>query len=238
LKDSKLNFKSAINSIAYRHSVPSVFTDFLELSICCLSAGALEDRYLSIVNRYQPNEIQDFAKAFAGMILEMGDLNLKTYSDPLGEFFEEFVTRGHNGQFFTPVTITELMAKISFSERTTGLKIADPACGSGRNLISAAMECGPSNSFYGADVDRNCAMMTAINLTLHGLPGEVSWMNSISNEWYGGWAIVNFPFPHLIEITEEASYIKLRLPEVQKEPLTINNNISFPINSSTQLTLF
>lgn len=237
MKESKLNFRSAINSIAYRHSISSVFSDFLELSICCLSAGALEDRYLSIVNRYQPNEIQDFAKAFAGMIIEMGDLNTHSYTDPLGSFFEEFITRGHNGQFFTPVPITELMAMISFSGRTTGLKVADPACGSGRNLISAAIECGPGNSFYGADVDRNCALMTAINLTLHGLPGEVSWMNTLSNEWYGGWAIVTFPFPRLIEIGEESSYIKLRLPEVKESPVRLENHISVPVIGN-QLTLF
>lgn len=208
-------FSAIMNSLASRHSLGSSFSDYLELSICALSNQAKEERYLEIISRYSKEEASVFAEAFAAMVFEMGDMN-NGWHDPLGAYFEEFITRGHNGQFFTPVPITELMARINLPEKTHGLRILDPACGSGRTLLSAAQQSGQFNKFYGADVDHNCAMMSAINMCLHGLGGEVAWMNSLSNQYFGGWVIPRFPFPHLVEICENQSEIVLKLPETLK----------------------
>lgn len=66
--------------------------------------------------------------------------------------------------------------------------------------------------FYGADVDHTCALMTLINLTLNCLYGEVSWMDSLSNRWYGGWAIepTVYGCPRISPITSENSLIMHR----------------------------
>ena len=75
--------------------------------------------------------------------------------------------------------------------------------------------------FYGADNDRNCAMMCVVNMTLNAMYGEVAWMNTLSQQWYGGWVIepTIHCCPRVREITEEESYIKLRVPEKPKPEL-------------------
>jgi len=80
----------------------------------------------------------------------------------------------------------------------------------------AAAKVSRFNQFYGADVDRTCCMMAVINLCLNGMIGEVAWMNSLSNQFYGAWKIECHPehsIPCIREITEDESYIVLRIPE-------------------------
>lgn len=233
-------FSLILNSLAGKHSLGTTFSDFLELSICALSNQKKEERYLEIISRYSKDEALIFSEAFASMIIEMGDM-YNGWQDPLGAYFEEFITRGHNGQFFTPNTITDFMAQINLDKDSSGQRIIDPACGSGRTLLSAAKHAGPNNYFFAADVDRNCAMMSAINLCLHGLKGEVAWMNSLSNQFFGGWIITLFPFPHLIEINVDQSNIALKLPEFinqmseKKEFKPIERSNS---DNTVQLSLF
>jgi type I restriction-modification system DNA methylase subunit len=168
-----------------------------------------EERYLEIASKYDSKELQLFAKALAALVDEMGNL-MDGFSDPMGDYFQEFITKGHNGQFFTPLPITELMAQINLQGPAKHQNILDPAAGSARTILSAAKIIGPNNFFFAADNDRSCAMMSAINMCLHGLPGEVACMNSLSNEFYFGWKIRTFPIPHLSRINESQSYIVLR----------------------------
>jgi len=55
-------------------------------------------------------------------------------------------------------------------------------------LLSAA-KVNRNNYFFGADIDSRCVRMTAINLCLNGLRGEVAHMNSLSMEHWGGYSI-------------------------------------------------
>ncbi|MFO8049861.1 MAG: N-6 DNA methylase, partial [Desulfosudaceae bacterium] len=71
-------------------------------------------------------------------------------------------------------------------------RILDPACGSGRMLMAYA-KINRFAMFYGADNDVNCAKMAVINMCLNSIFGEIAWMNSITNEFYGAWEI----FPSL-----------------------------------------
>jgi hypothetical protein len=45
--------------------------------------------------------------------------------------------------------------------------------------------------------------------------GEVAWMDSLSNQYFGGWVIEHTikGIPRIREITERESYIHLKLPE-------------------------
>lgn len=48
--------------------------------------------------------------------------------DPLGEFFMNYITRGQNGQFFTPMHVSEMMAAMTIkkmSRSTTPLATVD-----------------------------------------------------------------------------------------------------------------
>jgi len=151
------------------------FSDWLEMCICALSGGRMEDRYLEIINPYGAGErtakgklyddrrraIDDLADAFGCLVRHTEE----TRGDILGDAF-----MGGNlndaGQFFTPDNVCELMARMTnHDEKIVGKRIADPCCGSGRMLLAAA-RLNPHNFFFGQDTDLRCVRMTAINLAL------------------------------------------------------------------------
>ena len=139
--------------------------------------------------------------------------------DVMGSFYQEHISFGHNGQFFSPQNICDLMACLSGPVKRGG-NILDPACGSGRMLLAAAKN-NRNTLFYGADVDEDCAKRNVINLYLNCLYGEVVWMNSLTNEFYGAWEIVPTikGIPRIKQLREDESFIHLKFPETcQTQP--------------------
>ena len=206
-------FTEILLRLSDRHGVGHVFPDFLEMAVCALSLGAKEEHYHKIISKYQPNEVQMMASAFASLVEEM-DNDGSGLRDCLGDFFMEHLSFGRNGQFFTPQNICDMMAIITGTSGE-GQRVADCACGSGRTLMAAA-KISRMNSFYGADIDRTCCLMAVINLCLNGMVGEVAWMDSLCNRFYGGWKIGIHPVkpvPFVREITAAESYMYLQLPE-------------------------
>jgi archaellum biogenesis protein FlaJ (TadC family) len=64
-------FTQAFNRIARHKSQETVFTDFLDMLICALSAGRYEEEYLAIVQRYKRDEIDMFCELMAEMLIVM-----------------------------------------------------------------------------------------------------------------------------------------------------------------------
>jgi hypothetical protein len=165
-----------------RGSRSQVFEDFLEIGICTLSGGQMEEQYLKIVKRYVEGEpgkraIDILAEMFGRLVAVMEE----TRSDILGDLFMGSITYGEHGQFYTPESVTDLMAQIVNHDEPAGETVSDPCCGSGRMLLSAA-KLNPNRRFYGQDIDIRCVRMTAINLALHNLYGQVVWGNSLTKE--------------------------------------------------------
>ena len=210
-------FEFLINQLALRHGVHAVFSDFLTLLICAFSHGAKEEEYLRVINRYEKPDAYKFSEALGALVIEMTGPHGDGMVDVLGKYFEENLSYGKNGQFFTPQAICDMMARMNNPVKPTD-HILDPACGSGRMLMAMA-KVNRFAWFYGADVDANCAKMAVINLCLNGMFGEIAWMNSLTNDFYAAWEI--FPSikgcPCIREIPKQMSYIHLKLPEVQKE---------------------
>ena len=212
------SFSHYMLKLAHRHSISNVFRDFLEIAVCALAQGSMEKEYFEVIKRYEKSELLLFTEAFAALIIEM-DNKGNGLLDIFGDFFMEHISHGHNGQFFTPQPICDMLSAMTTEKLQDGQRILDPACGSGRTLLASA-KINRNALFYGADVDRTCSMMCLINLCLNNLKGEVAWMNSLSNEFYGGWQVRRIPFveaPYIHPITEEESYIVLRKPFVQIE---------------------
>lgn len=212
------SFSEYMVELSYRNSISSVFTDFLEMSVCAMSMGMKEERYLEIVRRYDKPEVYLMAEAFGQMVDEMdnGGFGLR---DIFGDFFMEYISHGNNGQFFTPEPICEMMARIA-GNIEAGQSVYDCACGSGRILLAAA-KINRWAVFFGTDVDKNCCMMTLLNLCLNGLKGEVAWMNSLSNDFYGAWRIEIHPLhlvPYIREIAKDECYQVLRRTEPERAP--------------------
>jgi hypothetical protein len=212
MKTQRQTFSQLMEPLTRRYGVSSVFSDFVYMMVCSFSLGQMEEEYMKTIRRYDKNEIQRFPEVFAALVVEMtGDG--EGMVDVLGDYFEQYISYGHNGQFFTPQNICDMMARMQNPPQALH-RIHDPACGSGRMLMAMA-KLNRFARFYGADNDRNCALMTVVNFTLNGMFGEVSWMNSLSQQWYGGWVVEPTikGCPRITSITEAQSYIKLKLPE-------------------------
>lgn len=181
------NFAVTFKRIAMSKSDEAVFNDFLDISISCLSAGRYEEEYLSIVKRYKKEEVELFCELFAHMVLIM-DNDGTGLADCLGEFYQNHISKGKHGQFFTPEHVCDAMASMLISKEDRNKTVYDPCCGSGRMLLSAA-KIARHNYFFGADIDERCAKMTAINFCLNGLQGEVAHMDSLGGEHWGGYSI-------------------------------------------------
>lgn len=176
---SKSKFAESILLISHRFSLFTVFDDFLTLAIAACTQNLetrkswYEDEYLKTIAKYKDLDVrQEFPKAFASLILEMEDrLSSPLGNDVLGEFFEEHISNGRNGQFFTPNHICQLMVAMGHkeSEEKKPLRIIDPTCGSGRMLLASSKLHGQEHEYYGIDIDRTCVKMTALNLFLNGV---------------------------------------------------------------------
>jgi len=212
MKQQRVSFEQHMEQLARRHGVHSVFSDFLTLLVCAFSHGQREEEYLNIIRRYEKPEAYRFSEALGALTIEMtGDGTGMV--DVLGAYFEEHISHGHNGQFFTPQHLCDMMARL-MNPINPLERIADPACGSGRMLMAMA-KLNRYARFYGADNDVNCAKMTVVNMTLNCMYGEVAWMNTLTNQYYSGWVIepTIHGVPRVSQISEKQSYIHMKLPE-------------------------
>lgn len=164
--------------------VLAVFGEFLDYSIDCFTPP-----------RPIPDSIDKksvFFNAFASLQLEyQNGINKHGWCDPLGDVFMDLIKgiQSYRAQFFTPPSICDMMCDVTvgnladkpktscgaFGERVI---CSDSSCGSSRNLIALASKFidKPREElpyFVGEDIDATCCKMSAINMCVHGIPGEV-----------------------------------------------------------------
>lgn len=233
-----------LTHLGRRHDLSRIFNDLLTIGVCSFHKTNIQSRlkekdesneqlYLQTIKPYEKHEIEELGKALGTIQLNILD---NPYSDILGEFFMQHISKGQNGQYFTPEPICDFMAKINLEGlKGEGNRVYDPACGSGRMLLSAA-KINHRNFFYGVDSAHSCAQMTALNFFFNGLKGEVAWMNSLSNEWFGGWNI-NMDGLGIQPIQKDQSQIWREVPKAKTAEFETRSN-STPSNPSHQLTLF
>lgn len=211
------SFNEIMNGLSQRHGAGTVFSDLLTMIICGFAMKKQEELYFKTIKPYEKKELMKFSEAFAALVIEMTD-DGSGMVDVLGEYFQEHLSFGRNGQFFTPMHICDMMARIN-NPVTPLQRIFDPTCGSGRMLMAMA-KLNRFATFYGADIDANCAKMTVVNMCLNGMFGEVAHMDSLSNKWFAGWVISPLMngCPHIRLISEKESYIHRKAPEAHEIP--------------------
>ncbi len=237
-------FVKTLHKLEYKHDLSKAFNDLLTVGICSFHRTniqtqlqeqdeANETLYMNTIKSYKRDDLNILAEALGVLQLNVLD---NPYSDILGEFFMQHITKGQNGQYFTPEHVCDMMALIQCgNDQSERNRIFDPACGSGRMLLSAAKQ-NHKNYFFGADNSETCAKMATLNFFLNGLSGEVAWMNSLSMEWYGGWHI-NTKGIGIIPINKEQSQIWGEAPKMPK-PRPIDKVKSHNEQPSHQLSLF
>lgn len=109
-----------------------------------------------------------------------GDIFGKIYEYFIGKFAMSEGQKG--GEFFTPTSLVKLIVEII--EPFHG-KILDPACGSGGMFVQSARfveehKKNPSEelSIYGSEKTAGTVKLCKMNLTVHGLSGDIREANS------------------------------------------------------------
>lgn len=157
-----------------------------------------EEVYLATVKKYTREELSLLSEAFASTVQWM---ERHTLEDAFGNYFQKYISHGHNGQFFTPDPVANIMARI-VNPKGDGMRTLDPCCGSGGLLLSAA-RVNREQEFFGGDISLVCCMMTLINMCLNDLTGEVYLMNTLTMEIWRAWRISRWPItrhPYIREL--------------------------------------
>lgn len=212
----------------------AVFHDYLDVCIAALSMGKKEDDYQRILKKYGKNVMEDFAKLFHIMVVELEKRN-----EILGEVYMELASKSKSqalGQFFTPTPICDLMAQITNPQ--PGESFCDPACGSGRTLLAITRNWTDlqkiRSRFYATDIDLICIKMCVINCFLNGMFGLYVHGNSLSLEAYAGYEVLlgKDGVPELRILNEEQLKFVFGHINYAKE------NKQKMVNQDVQLSLF
>lgn len=175
-------FNSLFFSFQYKYDLYTLFDDLLTIIICCLARGTEEPLYFETIKRYKKDELNIFANLFGELILIYGKAKFsKSWADPLGDYYELLASNSKKsafGQFFTPKPICEMIARMTVNPNDWGKHINEPCAGSGR-FILALNHHANGNYFVAQDLDPICCKMTAINMCLHEIRGEVHNMDTL-----------------------------------------------------------
>ncbi|WP_374352638.1 N-6 DNA methylase [Limnohabitans sp.] len=194
----RAEFIRQFNALAQHKRRYEVFRDFVTLSAISLNnvmepdaerKAALESEYMGIIRAYSHEQAHGFAELL-GLVVNMLE---HTPQDVLGELYMELdLGNERAGQFFTPNTISQFMARLNGVEPPPGqnfVRVCEPACGAGGMVLAIAqalIENGknPARAMWAQcqDIDRTAALMCFIQLSLWNIPAVVIVGDTLANE--------------------------------------------------------
>ena len=196
-------FKKTFQGLSQKNQSWKVFSDFCEMSAISLSNAIFvdqerEDRYLSIIKQYDPDEQKQFSELLGSVVMGLESMDC----DFLGEMFMEMELSNHwKGQFFTPIHLCRAMGQTMVDdglketiEKKGFVTVAEPACGAGATIIGlldamrdAEINYQQSVHVTAVDVDPTAAHMCFIQLALLHVPAMVYVGNTIFLEMRSVW---------------------------------------------------
>ena len=171
---------------------------------------SIEADYESLRGALPKDEYRELDNDVLGQLLRTLDPEeLKQVTgDVFGRIYEYFLTRfadqkAHDGgEFFTPVSLVSLIARVLDPERGT---VLDPACGSGGMFVQSARTVeehgrNPTErlTFRGLEKNATTIRLARMNLAVHGLEGDIKQ------------AITYYEDPH--ELLGRADYVMANPP--------------------------
>lgn len=194
----RTEFIRQFNVLAQHKRRYEVFRDFVTLSAISLNnvmepdterKAALESEYMDLIRGYSHEQAQGFAELL-GLVVNMLE---PTPQDVLGELYMELdLGNERAGQFFTPNSTSQFMARLNGVEPPPGqnfVKVCEPACGAGGMVLAIAqalIEKGknPATAMWAQcqDIDRTAALMSFIQLSLWNIPAVVIVGDTLANE--------------------------------------------------------
>lgn len=198
------NFAKAFDMLVHRQSQYTVFDDFLSFALLMMKLDKKAEDFADLETRWKStDEYRAFSEMLMHYMYAAGGEDGLGFVDPLGDFFMGRMSNDRNGQYFTPMEICDLMARIQGNFQD-GQRVNDCACGSGRNLLAVG-RVNPNLLFYGQDIDLRCCKMTLLNMVSNNMQGQVVHGNTLSGEIWKTWQVVRVNtnqglMPHYYEI--------------------------------------
>ncbi|MDP2570792.1 type I restriction-modification system subunit M [Vibrio penaeicida] len=96
-------------------------------------------------------------------------------SDVLGDAYEYLIGQFASGagkkagEFYTPQSVSTILAKIVTNGKSRLKSVYDPTCGSGSLLLRVAKEVDHVGDFYGQEMNRTTFNLARMNMILHGV---------------------------------------------------------------------
>lgn len=207
-------FLSLFNETARYHHRQRVFRDFITLAAVSIHNGinfdeTLEQEYMETIRHYDAADATRMADLLAHVVMGLE----QDGGDFLGPLFMQLdFGEAARGQFFTPMSVSRMMAQIQFADVDNMLTaepfitVYEPACGSA-GMILAIAEVVKAKGFNPekhiwvscVDIDPVASGMAYIQLSLMGVAGEVVTGNALSGErrrvmytpahWVGNWPL-------------------------------------------------
>ena len=158
--------------------------------------NARENRYLQIVNSYSKEKRELMPQMLACIVNEF---ERNPNQDLLGQMYMELgVSNNKAGQFFTPYSVCQCMAEMTIDKPSLRKQVKekgwctinDCACGGGATLIAAVEQCTKLFNrlnwqnhvlIFANDIDKICAYMCYIQLSLLGMAAIVTISDAITD---------------------------------------------------------
>lgn len=188
-------------------------------------AADLERQYMAFVDKYGAANWKHAAQCLALVIEQLSERR----EDFLGHILEDIgASNARNGQFFTPVSVSRLMARINCEpvldnyQRGRPITICDPACGAGVLLIEAAeylISKGVSQGdllILAGDIDGRACDIAYTQFSLLGYPAIVCHQDGLSLQMYERPAYTLGYYLHGLPMRgiDGERYINRRLPPI------------------------
>ena len=128
------------------------------------------------------NTVADKNRRLAAVIKGVESLDFGDFADNeidlFGDAYEFLISNyaanagKSGGEFFTPQSVSKLIARLALLGQDTVNKVYDPACGSGSLLLQVEKTFGKYNiedGFYGQEINHTTYNLARMNMFLHGV---------------------------------------------------------------------
>ena len=110
---------------AYEQTLRTAFNELLDWTLLPLKQFDTADDQISALESFRTHPK---VNELTTLITMIGDLS-EDLSDPIGELYMDAISNGHNGQYFTPQPICDMMALMSIGKHSlSGKALCSYAC--------------------------------------------------------------------------------------------------------------
>ena len=147
------------------------------------------------------NTVKDKNSCLAAVIKGVAGLNFGEFEDNhidlFGDAYEFLISNyaanagKSGGEFFTPQSVSKLIAQLAIHKQTTINKIYDPAAGSGSLLLQAKKQFDAhiiEDGFYGQEINHTTYNLARMNMFLHNINYDkfnIALGNTLLDPYFG-----------------------------------------------------